>query len=400
VSTGDLLRLAWQSIWYHRQRSFLTMLGVLIGIASVILLTSIGEGTRHYILSEFTQFGTTLIAINPGRIETSGVPGALGTTVHPLTVEDAEALERIAGVERVVPVVMGAAPVEQGVKTRHIFVYGVTADAPVVWRMPVRVGRFLPRLDLRQSAPLAVLGPKAKRELFGEENCLGGHVRISGQRFQVIGIMEPKGQFLGFDIDDSVYVPVANARQLFNREALHEIDVLAANASLIESVVTRMKSVLKQRHDQEEDFTVTTQTGMLDTMDRIIRMISLAVGGIGAISLLVGAIGILTVMWISVNERTTEIGLARAIGATPRQIQMLFLSEATLLSTLGGALGLGLGIGVARLLQAQFPALPVQTPWTFVVAALLVSFAVGLASGLLPARRAAALDPIVALAEE
>jgi putative ABC transport system permease protein len=400
MSTRDVLRLAWQSIWFHRQRSFLTMLGILIGIASVILLTSIGEGTRHYILSEFTQFGTTLVAINPGRIETSGIPGALGTTVHPLTMDDAEVLERIRGVERIVPVVMGAGPVEHGGRTRNIFVYGVTADAPAVWRMPVRVGRFLPRLDLRSSAPLTVLGPKAKRELFGEENCLGRHVRIAGQRYLVIGIMEPKGQFLGFDIDDSVYIPVANARQMFNREALQEIDVLVANASLIESVVARIKTILKERHNGEEDFTVTTQTGMLDTMDRIIRMISLAVGGIGAISLLVGAIGILTVMWISVNERTTEIGLARAIGATPAQIQWLFLSEATLLSTLGGSMGLLIGIGMARLLQARFAALPVHTPWEFAVAGLVVSLAVGLASGLLPARRAASLDPIVALAEE
>ncbi|MCL4179235.1 MAG: ABC transporter permease [Verrucomicrobia bacterium] len=400
MSTGDLLKLAWQSIWFHRQRSMLTMLGVLIGIASVILLTSIGEGTRQYVLSEFTQFGTTLVAVNPGRIETSGAPGALGITVHPLTLEDAEAVQRIRGVERVVPVVMGAAPVEHEGRTRHIFVYGVTADAPTVWRMPVRVGRFLPRMELRQTAPLAVLGPKAKRELFGEENCLGRHVRISGQRFQVIGIMEPKGQFLGFDIDDSVYVPVGNARQLFNRDALHEIDLLAGNASLIEPVVKQIKSVLRERHDREEDFTVTTQTGMLETMDRIIRIVSLAVGGIGAISLLVGAIGILTVMWISVNERTTEIGLARAVGATPRQVQAMFLTEATVLSTLGGILGLGMGMGLAQLLQIQFPALPVHTPATFVVAALVVSLAVGLLSGLLPARRAAALDPIAALAEE
>jgi putative ABC transport system permease protein len=400
MSTGDLLKLAWQSIWFHRQRSMLTMLGVLIGIASVILLTSIGEGTRQYVLSEFTQFGTTLVAVNPGRIETSGAPGALGITVHPLTLEDAEAVRRIRGVERVVPVVMGAAPVEHEGRTRHIFVYGVTADAPTVWGMPVRVGRFLPRMELRQTAPLAVLGPKAKRELFGEENCLGRHVRISGQRFQVIGIMEPKGQFLGFDIDDSVYVPVGNARQLFNRDALHEIDLLASNASLIEPVVKQIKSVLRERHDREEDFTVTTQTGMLETMDRIIRIVSLAVGGIGAISLLVGAIGILTVMWISVNERTTEIGLVRAVGATPRQVQAMFLTEATVLSTLGGMLGLGMGMGLAQLLQIQFPALPVHTPATFVVAALVVSLAVGLLSGLLPARRAAALDPIAALAEE
>ena len=233
MNSRDILRLAWQAVWFHRQRSLLTMLGILIGVASVILLTSIGEGARVYILSQFTQFGTTLVGINPGRIETTGLPGALGTTIHPLTLADAAALERIRGVERVVPVVVGTAPVQQAGKTRNTFVYGVTAAAPQVWRMGVRGGRFLPTADPDQAAPVAVLGPKLAHELFGEENCLGRHVRISGQRFLVIGLMEPKGQFLGFDIDDSAYIPVASARQLFNRQALQEIDVLIANASMI-----------------------------------------------------------------------------------------------------------------------------------------------------------------------
>lgn len=396
----DLVRLAWQSIWFRRQRSLLTVLGILIGIASVILLTSIGEGTRLYVLAEFMQFGTTLAQVNPGKIETSGLPGALGMTIHPLTIDDARALERIRGVESVVPVVMGAAPVEHGGKTRNSFVFGVTAAVPQVWRMGVRTGRFLPELDPDQSAPVAVLGPKLKRELFGDSNCLGEHVRLSGQRFLVIGVMEPKGQFVGFDLDDTAYIPVASARQLFNRDALQEIDVLIANASLIDPVVKRIKQVLAERHDGEEDFTITTQTGMLDTLDRVIRVVSLAVGGIGAISLLVGAIGILTMMWISVNERVSEIGLARAIGATPGQILLLFLSEAAMLSVCGGILGVAAGLGMARLLRTCVPGLPVETPLGYVALALAVSLVVGLASGLLPARRAASLDPVVALKEE
>lgn len=400
MSTRDLVRLAWQAVWFHRQRSVLTMLGILIGIASVILLTSIGEGARVYILSQFTQFGTTLVGISPGRIETTGLPGALGTTIHPLTLQDAAALERIRGVARVVPAVVGTAPVEQAGRTRNTFVYGVTAAAPEAWRMRVRVGRFLPALDPEQTAPIAVLGPKLGRELFGDQNCLGRHIRISGERFMVIGLMEPKGQFLGFDIDDGAYIPVASARQLFNRDALHEIDVLIANASVIDPVVARIKEVLTERHSHEEDFTITTQTGMLETLDRILRIVSMAVGGIGAISLLVGSIGILTIMWISVNERTSEIGLARALGATSGQILLLFLSEAALLSTLGGILGAAIGLGLARLLHLYVPALPVETPMGYVFLALAVSLMVGIASGLLPARKAASLDPVVALAAE
>jgi len=400
MSSRDLLSQAWQSIWFHRTRSLLTMLGILIGIASVILLTSIGEGTRVYVLAEFTQFGTTLAAINPGRIQTTGLSGAVGTTVHPLTLDDAEALRRIPGVDRVVPVVMGAAPVEHAGRTRDVFVYGVTESAPAAWRMPVRSGRFLPEVDAGHGAPLAVLGPKLKRELFGDQNCLGDHVRIAGERFLVIGVMEPKGQFLGFDIDDSAYIPVGQAQRLFNRLHLQEIDITIASAPLIDPVVARAKRLLIERHNHEEDYTITTQTGMLDSLDRIIRIVSLAVGGIGAISLLVGSIGILTMMWISVNERTSEIGLARAIGATSKQILWLFLSEAALLSTLGGALGLVFGMGTAQLLHLYVPALPVKTPLEYVLLALAVSFLVGIASGLMPARRASALDPIVALAAE
>ncbi len=400
MNTRDILRLAWQAVWFHRQRSVLTMLGILIGIASVILLTSIGEGARVYILTQFTQFGTTLVGISPGKIETSGLPGALGTTIHPLTLADAAALERIPGVARVIPVVVGTAPIEHGDRTRNTFVYGVTAGAPEAWRMQVRGGRFLPAMDSDRCAPVAVLGPKLKRELFGDQRSLGRHIRIAGERYLVIGLMEPKGQFLGFDIDDGVYIPVASARQMFNREALHEIDVLIANASMIDPVVERIRQQLIARHGREEDFTITTQTGMLETLDRILRIVSMAVGGIGAISLLVGSLGILTIMWISVNERTSEIGLARAVGATSGQILLLFLSEAALLSMLGGILGVGLGLGVAGLLHLYVPALPVHTPIEYVFLALLVSLVVGIASGLLPARRASTLDPVVALAAE
>ena len=396
----DVLQHALRAIRGHRQRSLLTMLGILIGIASVILLTSIGEGTRLYVLSEFTQFGTNLVAINPGKVETTGIPGALGSTIHKLTLADTEALDRMRGVVKTVPVSMGTATVEYGRKGRSVFIYGVTADGPEAWQMDVRVGRFLPPGDPRTGAPLVVLGPTLKRELFGERNALGQHVHIAGQRFLVIGIMEAKGQFLGFDIDDAAYIPVALAMPMFNRDDLQEIDVLVSNASVLDSVVTRMRNLLIERHNGEEDFTITTQTGMLDTLDRVIRIVSLAVVGIGAISLLVGAIGILTMMWISVNERTREIGLAKAIGATPQQILWLYLSEAALISTLGGIMGLATGFGIAQLVHALVPSLPVHTPMVYVVLALVISIGVGLVSGILPARRAAGLDPVAALAAE
>jgi putative ABC transport system permease protein len=245
-----------------------------------------------------------------------------------------------------------------------------------------------------------VLGPTLKREIFGEANALGDWVRIGGTRFRVVGVMEPKGQFLGLDLDDSAYVPVASAMQLFNLDELTEIDLLYRHAQLVDSVVEGIRRLLTERHRGNEDFQITTQAAMLEVFDNILGMITLAVGGIAAISLLVGGIGILTMMWIAVNERTAEIGLVRAVGATRAQVLLLFLSESLVLAILGGLTGLGAGLGLAALLRTAVPGLPVSTPPLFAAAALAVSALVGIASGVLPARRAAGLDPIEALRGE
>lgn len=391
----DALAHSARAVTAHRQRSVLTMLGITIGIASVILLTSVGEGVRRYMMSEFTQFGTNLMAINPGSVETSGLAGAVGVTVNPLTLDDTEAISRLQGVAAIVPVAMGTAAVEYDGRDRRVFIYGVNHEVPEVWKMEVRVGRFLPPGDLRAASPVCVLGPTLKRELFGNANALGEPVRIAGRRFRVIGVLASKGEFVGFDIDDAAYVPVALAQQMFRGDELQEVDLTLTNAGMEHAVEEQVTRLLTERHGGEKDFTVTTQTGMLESLGRIMDVVSTAVGAIAAISLLVGSIGILTMMWISVNERTAEIGLSRALGATPRQILGLYLAEAAILSTGGGVIGLGVGLGLAAALRAL--GIPAHTPVLFVVLALAVSLGVGLVSGILPARRAARLDPVVAL---
>ncbi|HSO21313.1 MAG TPA: ABC transporter permease, partial [Chondromyces sp.] len=358
----ELLRFAGGALGGQRLRSFLSALGVAIGVAAVVLLTSLGEGTRTYIVQQFTQFGTSLVAVNPGKVKTVGIPGVLGGTTHKLTVDDAEALRRVPGVEEVVPVAMGQARVEGGGRGRSVFIYGVGWEAASAWRFGVAQGSFLPQMDPNRRASYAVLGAKLARELFDERSPLGERVRIGGYSFLVIGVMEAKGQLLGFDLDDTAFIPVATAMDLFDVDELMEIDLVAASTDAIPAVVDDARAILMARHRGEEDFTITTQTEMMDTFDTIIGMITIAVSGIAGVSLLVGAIGILTIMWISVHERTGEIGLLRALGVPQRTVQALFLMESVMLAVAGGALGLGAGLGMVWLGKALVPGLPLSTP--------------------------------------
>jgi putative ABC transport system permease protein len=255
-------------------------------------------------------------------------------------------------------------------------------------------------MDPNRRSSYVVLGAKLSQELFDDVSPLGKRVRIGGYTFLVIGVMEAKGQMLGFDLDDTAYVAVATAMDIFNVDELVEIDIVASNTDVIPEVVEGIRALLMERHRGEEDFTITTQTEMLETFGKIIGMITIAVSGIAGVSLLVGAMGILTIMWISVHERTNEIGLLRALGVSRGTVQGLFLLESVLLAVAGGVMGLGVGMGLVGLSRAAAPGLPLSTPPLAVVAALTMCLVVGMVSGVAPARRAADLDPVDALRTE
>ncbi len=400
MSLADLLGLAFEALRGHRLRYALTGLAVAVGIAAVVLLSSIGEGTRRFITGQLAQFGSSIVAVYPGRTQTGGLPGMTGGSVRKLSLDDARAIGRLPGVRAVVPTVYGTAVHEFGGRSRRTYVFGATGQAPAVFSVKVEAGQFFPDADYDRASSVAVLGPRLKRELFGDANPLGAAIRIGEWRFRVIGVMESKGQIVGFDMDDLSWIPVASAMRLLNRAEIDELDVLAVSPADVDDVAERIRRLLFERHDRREDFTIMTMKESQDMVDRILGIVTAVVTGIAAISLLVGAIGILTIMWIVVRERGAEIGLAKALGATRSQILLWYLVEAGVTSLAGGVVGLVVGAGGARLLEAAIPGLESYTSPLIVALALAVALGVGVAAGVAPALRAAALDPVEALRGE
>ncbi len=399
MRSADLLRLTLGALLTSRMRSALTILGIAIGIASVVMLTTLGQGLKLYVLENFSQFGSRIVAINPGKTQTGGIGGLLSNT-RPLSLADAESLRRLPYVEYVVPLVQGAGAIEFGRRVRHTDIFGVGGDMAEAWRFPLLLGRFLPANEgAGYTQPFAVLGHKVWRELFKGESPLGQFIRVGSERYRVVGVMAEKGQMLGFDLDDIVYIPVDRALSLFNRTGLMEIDVTYRPGIEAPTLADLIRDRLILRHGSE-DFSLITQDQMLSSLDRILVILAAAVAGLGGISLFVGAIGITTIMVTTVRERRAEVGLLRALGATSQQVLILFLSEAVLLAILGGVAGLLLAGVLLGLLAWLLPALPLTIDLIYLLLAMLLSVLVGLLAGVLPARQAASLSPVLALQAE
>ena len=399
MRTTDSLRFTLATLRAERQRSALTMLAIAIGIAAVVLLTGLGSGLQSYLVGQFTQFGTHLIAVTPGKDNTTGMSISVIDTQRPLTLRDAQSLRDIPGVEAMTPVVSGQLTAEFAGKSRRTLAFGIGPQAPKVWGMSLARGQFMPEDDLIAPRPVVMLGNTLARSLFGHANPLGEKVRLGGMSFRVVGVLAPKGQMLGFDIDDAAYLPAALALQLFNRDGVMEIDVLYHEQESPESVVKRLSRRLIERHGAE-DFTVQSQDQMLASLGKVLDVLTFAVGALGGIALLTGGVGILTLMSIAVAERRGEIGLLTALGAPPGLVLRLFLGEAAILGALGGLLGVVIGLAGLGLLHLAIPALPFAPRMDYLLIAEALALLIGLAAGVLPAMSAARLDPIEALREE
>ncbi len=398
MKLDDVIAYSANSIRGFRLRTMLLLLAMSIGVASVTLLTSLGEGARRFIIDEFTEIGSHLLTILPGRTETTGeMPVGLGSTPRDLTLEDALALYRASAVEYVAPLVLGQASSSRGEREREINVLGSTAELRSVRQLQVAQGKFLPAGNPARGVSVCVLGKRVKQELFGLHNALGQWIRLNDRHFMVIGVLAEKGHSVGIDFNDVVIVPVASAQALFNTAALLRVLVQARSREDIKQAEAQLHDILIARHNGEEDFTIITQDAVLATFDRIFRALTLTVGGIGAISLLVAGILIMNVMLVSVYQRTSEIGLLKALGARRNQILSIFLAESLLLSLAGAALGILASLLLSAVVRQLFSEFPLGVPMWAYFSSTAIALLTGLLFGIAPARRAASLDPVQAL---
>lgn len=401
MTPADTLRFASRAALGYPLRTSLMVLAMAIGVAAVVVLTALGDGARRYVVGEFASLGANLIIVLPGRNETGGVNAGSFVTSTPrdLTVNDAAALLRAPLVNRIAPLSVGNSEISVGGKLRDVMVLGTNSDYIDIRKYSVAQGQFLPREDLSRATAVAVIGDKIRRELFGAEAAVGRMVRVGDNRLRVIGVLAPAGQGLGMSTDELVIVPVATAQAMFNTNTLFRIMVEARNRDALGPAQKQLEDILRQRRDGELDVTLITQDAVLGTFDRILGALTMGVAGIAAISLAVAGILVMNVMLVAVTQRTGEIGLLKALGASGRDIRLAFLTEAALLSFAGALVGFGLGHLGAWGIRLAYPVLPAWPPDWAVAAGLGTALGTGLLFGVLPARRASQLDPVQALAK-
>jgi len=401
MKISDTFRYASDAAIGTPLRTGLLMLAMSIGVAAVVVLTALGDGARRYVVGQFSAIGSNLVIVLPGRSETRGFnPANLVTsTPRDLTVNDASSLLRVPGVLRISPVVIGTTEINAAGKLREAMMVGTNDDFIRVRQLNLGLGRFLSKDELGHGSAEVVLGALIRQEIFGSENPLGKTVRVGDRRLRVVGVLSEGGQGLGMTTDELLIVPVATAQAMLNTKTLFRILVEARNREQIGEVKASVLKTIIQRHEGEEDVTVITQDAVLQTFDKILNVLTLGVSGIAAISLAVAGILVMNVMLVSVTQRTAEIGLLKALGATSAAVRQLFMVEAVLLSLTGGVLGTGLGYLGSALLRHLYPSFPAYPPLWAVVAGLGTALSSGLIFGVMPARRAAQLDPIQALSK-
>lgn len=394
---ADLFVYATRALIRQRFRSMMILLAMAMGVASVVVLTGLGEGARLYVAGEFASLGTDALAVLPGRQDTTGgMPPVMGTAPRDLTLADAQALHRLPMVVNVAPILIGASTVSSGARERDGIVVGTTRDYFSVRQMTLVRGTIFPDLPPDAQPPVAVIGPTLSAELFRGGNALGEWLRVGDRRFRIIGILGEQNKF-GMSLGDAVFIPVNHAQALYDTQAMFRVLVQVRPGASKTRAAADILALLTERHDGEEDITVISPDAMLKSLDAILGTMALAVAGIAGISLLVAGILIMNVTLISVTQRTEEIGLLKALGAGSRTVRALFLIEAGLMSFAGAVIGIAVGFALLAAGRGIWPSIPFTVPSSIVVGAIAVALFAGLVFALLPSGRAANLNPVVAL---
>jgi putative ABC transport system permease protein len=402
VSLRELVRLAMSRLGSSRARSALTMLGIIIGVASVVALVSVGQGASSGITSRINSLGTNLLTVNAGASFSGGARGAAGSATT-LTLQDADAVKAISGVAAVSPELSSSKYVVAGPKNTTTTILGTTQDYPIVRAYTMWQGSFLTDTAVEQSLRVAVLGSTTADDLGLDASSIGSDITIGGIPFEVVGILQAKGGTSFQNGDDQVLVPVSTLKRYFTGSAssgVRSIGVSVATAGQMETVKSDITALLEERHNiaatAADDFSVADQTQLLSTATSVFSLLTVLLAGVASISLIVGGIGIMNIMLVSVRERTREIGIRKAVGAKNRDILLQFLVEALVLSILGGLIGVVVGVVASAVIGALAGWGFTFNPITLVVATLF-SLVVGVVFGVWPARQAARLDPITAL---
>ncbi len=397
---NDRNLLAMGALVRYPLRTLMMLTATAMGVAAVVVLTSLGEAARSYVAAEFQSLGTHLVIVIPGRSETSGggLGMMIGQTPRDLTLADAQALLRSSAVKKIAPMMVGSASVSYDGLERESPILGSTPELLDVRQWSMALGEFLPNVDMERAASVCVIGETVRRELLRDQPPIGKWIRVGDRRCRVTGVLGNAGRSVMVDVDEIVVIPVVSAQALFNSPSLFRILIQAKSREAMATAQRDVRRIIKERHQGEEDVTVITQDAVLATFDGIFSALTYAVGGIGAISLIVAGVLIMNVMLIAVSQRTREIGLLKALGARQRQITALFLTEAVFLAAMGAVVGVALGYLASIGLGLIYTDLEFQPPLWAVGSAVLIALACGVIFGISPARRAAKLDPIKALA--
>jgi len=395
---------ALHSLAQNKVRAFLTTLGVIIGVMSVILLIALGEAAQAYIEDQFSDMGSNVLIISPGKQETtSDMVVVTAGSFRKLTHENAKEIKRKAfGITGVSANVLGAAKIRYGERQRDCLVIGVTSDFDEIRQLSTPVGRFINEQDVEKNNRVCVIGTDIRRELFGNGPVLHEKIAVNRRKHMIIGVLEERGMVLGINLDNIVIIPLPSGQQMFHRGEDQCFEVICSSRSPddIGPATESIREILTAAHDYTEDFTITDQDGLIGSFQKIFDVLRFMLAGIACISLLVGGIGIMNIMLVSVRERTREVGIRKAVGAKRKDIGLQFLIEAVTLSVFGGMVGVVIAWASTVVVGQIYPSLPIHISTWSVLTAFTFSLSVGVFFGVYPAFKAAGVDPVEALRYE